>query len=205
MICAARTARRNIDPYSIQRIAAYRALFLGDLVVALPAFRALKERFPHAQITLIGLPWAEDFVARTPYIDRLQPFPGYQGIMEVPYRAARTARFMAAARAYPYDLALQMHGDGSVSNGFVADLGARLSLGYRRDGDARLDMSLPYQDDEHEVARWLRLIEALNIAHADTVAAQCSVPPLATTLAENARADTLLAQAHGGAGLLPGA
>lgn len=145
---------------AITKIAVYRALFLGDLICALPALQALKARFPQAEITLIGLPWAEDFVRRAPAIDRLREFPGYPGINEVHYQPDHTAAFLAQARAEGYDLAIQMHGDGTVSNGFVAELGARATLGYRRGDDTRLTHSLPYQDDEHEVIRWTRLVAA---------------------------------------------
>src|SRR5215216_2909145 len=158
----AMNARRPIPGAApVQRIAVLRALFLGDLLCAVPAFRALRRRYPAAEITLIGLPWAEELVRRLPYIDRLLPFPGYPGIPEVEYCPERTAAFLSTARAYSYDLAIQMHGSGGISNGFVADLGARMSLGYRQGTDERLLMSLPYCPDEHEVVRWLRLIETL--------------------------------------------
>jgi lipopolysaccharide heptosyltransferase II len=146
---------------SVRRIAVLRALFLGDLLCAVPAFRALRQRFPAAEITLIGLPWAEDLVRRLPTIDRFLPFPGYPGIAEIEYCPERTAAFLAEARAYRYDLAIQMHGDGNISNSFVAELGARMTLGYRRSTDPRLTTSLLYDCDEHEIVRWLRLIAAL--------------------------------------------
>jgi len=165
---------------AIRKIAIVRALFLGDLLCATPAWRALRQRFPEAEITLIGLPWAGDLVARLPYIDRLLPFPGYSGIPEVKYCTERTEAFLSAARAYGYELAIQMHGSGGISNGFVADLGARISLGYREGADNRLSISLPYHADEHEVVRWLRLIDTLQIANcklqiASTQFAICSL------------------------------
>lgn len=146
----------------VPRIAVLRALYLGDLLCAVPAFRALRRRYPAAEITLIGLPWADQLVRRLPYIDRLLAFPGFPGLAEIEYCAERTAGFLAEARAYSYDLAIQMHGDGNISNGFVAELGARMSLGYRRGPDPRLTLSRPYQLAEHEVLRWLRLIAALD-------------------------------------------
>jgi ADP-heptose:LPS heptosyltransferase len=146
----------------VRKIAILRALFLGDLLCATPAFRALRRRFPAAEITLIGLPWAADLAARLPAIDRFEPFPGYPGIVEVEYCAERTSAFLAESRRYGYDLAIQMHGSGTSSNGFVAALGARQSLGYTLAGDTRLMCSALYREDQHEVLRWLRLVGMLD-------------------------------------------
>lgn len=179
-----------------QRIAVFRALYLGDLLCATPALRALQSRFPHAEITLIGLPWARELVDRLPYIDKFSLFPGYEGIIEVPFQPERTAKFLSEARAISYDLAIQMHGDGRISNGFVADLDAFVSLGYRRvvpDGsrggvaDSRLTLTLPGDPDEHEVIRLLRLSAVLGAESADF---RLEFP---TTAAEEARAARLLA------------
>jgi len=171
-----RTARYSApDPQcSIRRIALLRALFLGDLLCSVPAFRALRQRFPAAEITLIGLPWARDLVERLPYLDRLAVFPGYPGIAEAPYQAARTDAFLAEARAAGYDLAFQMHGSGAISNGFVAALGASVAIGYRDGPDSRLDVSLRYDAQEHEVLRWLRLVEQLQMVHGRWRVAPCS-------------------------------
>ncbi|HSH79473.1 MAG TPA: glycosyltransferase family 9 protein [Herpetosiphonaceae bacterium] len=147
----------------VRRIAVFRALFLGDLICALPAFRALAEGFPEAEITLIGLPWASEFIGRIPYIHRFETFSGFEGIMEVPYVPDRTRAFVARARKRRYDIALQMHGSGAISNGFAAGLGSRLVAGYRNGPDERLDVSLQYHWGEHEVLRWLRLVEALGV------------------------------------------
>ncbi|HEX6293272.1 MAG TPA: glycosyltransferase family 9 protein [Herpetosiphonaceae bacterium] len=146
---------------TVRKIAIFRALFLGDLLCAVPALRALRRRYPHAEITLIGLSWAADFVRRVPYVDRFVAFPGYEGVREVPYNARQTRAFLAEAHATGYDLALQMHGTGEVSNGFVAALGARVSLGYRAAADDRLAFSLLYEARQHEILRWLRLVEVL--------------------------------------------
>jgi lipopolysaccharide heptosyltransferase II len=162
---------------AVRRIAVLRALFLGDLLCAVPAFRALRRRFPAAEITLISLPWAADLIRRLPSVDRFLPFPGYPGIAEVEYCSERTAAFLAEARADRYDLAIQMHGDGNISNSFIAELGARMSLGYRRAPDPRLTASLLYQRDEHEIVRWLRLIAALGPPEAQPI---CSPASLAT-------------------------
>jgi ADP-heptose:LPS heptosyltransferase len=153
---------------NIRRIVVFRALYLGDLLCATPALRALRQRFPEAEITLIGLPWARELVNRLPSVDYLEPFPGYPGLIEVDHHPERTAAFFKKMRAAEFDLAIQMHGDGRVSNGFVADLGARHSLGYRCGFDRRLNHSLLYDPGEHEVRRWLRLVAEVGAVSDDT-------------------------------------
>jgi len=169
-----------------RRIAVFRALQLGDLLCVVPALRALRRRFPGAELTLIGLPWAAAFAARLPYLDHHETFPGYDGILEAPYDPVRTAAFVARMRQEPFDLAIQMHGDGSVTNGFVRDLGARRSLGYGPPGDDRLSVCLCHHPDDHEVVRWQRLVEV-----ADAVP-DSLLPEYPTTPAEEARAALLL-------------
>ncbi len=187
------------DVDNVRRIAIFRALFLGDLICSVPAFRALRQRFPDAEITLIGLPWAEAFVQRMHhYLDRFVAFGGYPGIREGADSPERMAAFLAEQRAYGYDLAIQMHGSGSISNGFVAGLHAPLSLGYGPAGDQRLTICLPHDPDEHEVLRWLRLVGQLG---APTDDSRLEWP---TTADEAACAEALLEGAADGNGPLIG-
>lgn len=173
--------------HEVRSIVILRALYLGDLLLSVPAWRALRRRYPRARITLVGLPWAAAFVARMGHlIDRLVIFPGYPGLPEVPYDPARAAAFLEEQRAERYDLALQMHGSGESSNGFAAELGARVSLGYARPGDDRLAISLPYQDGQHEVARWLCLVGTLGAPMGD------SRPEFQTIAADEVAAAALL-------------
>jgi ADP-heptose:LPS heptosyltransferase len=174
-----------------KRIALFRALFLGDLLMSVPAFHALRRRFPDAEITLIGLPWAREFCDHiTPAIDRVVEFAGYPGIREVPFDRDRVSRWLKEQRAYKYDLAIQMHGDGTISNGLVADLGAKTTLGCARPGDTRLTHTLPFADDQNEVLRWLDLLRLVG-AEADQ-----SAITFRTTEANEREADALLAAAR---------
>jgi ADP-heptose:LPS heptosyltransferase len=147
----------------IRRIAVFRALQLGDLLVAVPALRSLRAGFPEAEITLLGLPWAEEFARQFGhYVDRFVEFPGYPGILEAKADPERTARFLAEQRAYGYDLVIQMQGDGMVSNRLVADLGGWITAGYYLgDPPASLTVAAPYPDDRHEILRNLGLAQLL--------------------------------------------
>lgn len=150
---------------SVRRLAIVRALHLGDLLLAVPAFRALRRGFPRAEITLIGLPWAAEFVSRfRRYIDRLREFPGYPGLLEVDVDAARTEDFLREERRYRYDLVIQMHGNGDASNPFALALGGRRTVGYYRAAPpAGLWRSAPYPDDVHEIERDLGLVRLLGL------------------------------------------
>src|SRR3989442_5832460 len=109
----------------MKKIAIFRALYLGDMLLAVPALRAIRQRFPEAEISLIGLPWMEAFVRSFRcYVDRFVEFGGYPGIEEVEVIPERSQPFIKEQKAYGYDLVIQMHGSGRVSNAAVPALRA---------------------------------------------------------------------------------
>lgn len=151
---------------TIERIAVFRALHLGDLLCAVPALRALRAAHPQAHITLIGLPWARDFVARfSQYLDDFIAFPGAPGLPERTPTPAEHAEFLARARAERFDIALQCHGSGQYSNAVVAGIGARECAGFYPPGGAPPDRDryLAYPAHEPEIRRLLRLVEFLGV------------------------------------------
>ena len=146
------------------RIAVLRALQLGDLLCAVPALRALSAGYPAARITLVGLPWARELVGRLRrYVHDFVEFPGYPGLAERPCDPAALARFFSEATSMEYDLAVQMHGSGEVTNEVVSRMGARHRAGFFRSGRPCPDPGrfLEWHDREHEVLRLLRLAEHL--------------------------------------------
>ncbi len=150
-------------PGKPMRIAVFRALQLGDMLVAVPAFRKLRRCFPYAEITLIGLPWAALFAQRfSRYIDRFVEFEGYPGIDEVPVDPQRVEHFIAEQRAYGYDVAIQMHGSGRTSNPFVLALGSSVTVGYYEKRDPHLTYGAFYPNELHEIERNLNLVALLN-------------------------------------------
>lgn len=154
---------------SPETIAVFRAIKLGDLLVAVPALRALRRAFPKAHIALIGLPWAADFVARFPaYLDEFILFPGWPGLPEQPVDPGQITAFLSTMQGRRFDLAVQMQGNGTCVNPMMALLGARLTAGYYPAALPQYcldpDFYLPYPEAQHEIRRHVQLMEFLGVS-----------------------------------------
>lgn len=149
---------------TVRRIAVLRALQLGDVLCAMPALQALREAHPGAHLALIGLPWARDLLPRyAGLVDELIEFPGYPGMPERPFDSAATAAFFQAMQDRRFDLTVQLHGDGTVSNVFVAMLGGARSIGAFRPGRWRPGPDyVPYPEHLSEIDRALAAIGAVH-------------------------------------------
>ncbi|HWE39401.1 MAG TPA: glycosyltransferase family 9 protein [Isosphaeraceae bacterium] len=157
-------ARR--PPVPPRRVLVLRALKLGDLLCAVPAFRALRAAWPGAEIVLAGLPWAREFVGRFgAYLDGFREFPGYPGLPECAPRIGAIPAFLAAIQDDRFDLAIQLHGSGPIVNEVVALFGARRSAGFHLPGSYRPDSGLfmPWPSRGLEVRRLLALVEHLGL------------------------------------------
>jgi lipopolysaccharide heptosyltransferase II len=146
-----------------RRIAVFRALQLGDLLCAVPALRALRGAWPRAKICLIGLPWAEDFVRRMPYVDEFIEFPGFPGMPERAPDLAAWPAYLAEVRRRGFDLAIQMHGCGVLTNSLTAALGIPHTAGFYVPGQEgpHPDVAVPWPEHTAEVRRLLALAESI--------------------------------------------
>jgi ADP-heptose:LPS heptosyltransferase len=154
----------------IESVAVFRALQLGDMLCAVPALRALRGALPNARITLVGLPWAQQFASRfSNYIDDFIPFPGHPAFPEQPCREDLIPAFFQAMQARNFDLALQMHGSGQVSNQIIGTFGAAAVAGCAAAGTpADPACFVEYPDYGPEPLRLLKLTEFLGAPTLDT-------------------------------------
>jgi ADP-heptose:LPS heptosyltransferase len=148
------------------RVALFRALQLGDLLCAVPAFRALRAAWPHATLTFVGLPWAREIVERLHrYLDDFLEFPGHPALPERAADLQAWPTFLERAHARRFDLAIQMHGAGTLTNPLAAMLGAERLAGYHRPGEycPSPDTFLAYPEHGPEVRRHLALVARLGV------------------------------------------
>lgn len=188
----------SVDPGGVRALAVFRALQLGDMLCAVPALRALRARVPAARITLVGLPWAQQFSDRfAHYIDDFVAYPGHWALPEQPPAdLASSVRFARVMGDRCFDLAIQMHGSGRVTNRLVAGFGAARQAGFHDPAYPPPAGGLywPWSDHDPEPVRWLRLATRLG---APDLGVHLEFPLLADDERE-------LAASGVGAGLEPG-
>ena len=169
-------------PYgSRPRILLLRPDHLGDMILAMPAVRALREAFPNAHLACLVGPWAEAVVRHNPHIDEVITcsFPGFtrrpKGAPWAPYvLLIREARRLSAKN---YDLAINLRFDFWWGALLVYLAGIPVRWGYDLpETRPFLTERLPYLPGRHEVIQNLALVRA--VAREPEVAAAPDSHPL---------------------------
>ncbi|MBQ1071059.1 glycosyltransferase family 9 protein [Micromonospora sp. D75] len=124
-----------------------RALGVGDLVTAVPALRGLRAGLPGRELVLAAPDWLAPLAELTGAVDRVLPTTG-------PDRIAWTGP--------PPEVAVNLHGRGPQSHRALAAVRPGRLLAHRNP-DAGHPDGPAWDDDEHEVCRWCRLLHAYGL------------------------------------------
>ena len=185
---------------------------LGDVVISLPALRAIRERFPHARITVAAGKPSSEIVELSGYfdeiitVDRVALRDGF-----VPLSIARIVKIVKDVRRRQFDFVIDLHSFSETNlMGFLS--GAPKRLFARRPGRSwdflanfkpkpPIDHNTPAQ---HLVDRYLDVLKPLGINEADRI------PKITPRSADHRSLESRLrsAKAESGAplvGLFPGA
>lgn len=151
----------------IRRVLVLRALMLGDTICAVPAFRAMRRAWPEARLCVMGLPASRGYLARIDCVDEWLPFPGWPGLPEQSVDVRGLPPALALLQSMDWDLAIQLHGSGQVTNPFLAMAGARQMAGFQGPGAwvpaADADRFAPWPTLGHETERLLSLCHHLGL------------------------------------------
>lgn len=149
----------------VRRIVVLRALMLGDTMCAVPALRALRRAWPEACISLLGLPASRELVSRLGCVDRWLPFPGWPGLPEQPVDVHALPDFISRMQAAQWDLAVQLHGSGQLTNPLISLFAARHTAGLRAEGGFAPEPALfcTWPDQGSEVQRLLAWCRHLDL------------------------------------------
>ncbi|HEY9107355.1 MAG TPA: glycosyltransferase family 9 protein [Roseateles sp.] len=151
----------------VRRIVVLRALMLGDMLCALPALRAIRRAWPKAHIAVLGLPVSRELLSRMEGVDEWLAFPGWPGLPEHPVDVRTLPDFLRAMQGRGWDLAIQLHGSGQLTNPLLQLLGAGCTAGFYSPGallpPADAARYCPWPQHGHETQRLLALCTHLGL------------------------------------------
>ncbi len=176
-------------PKNIKNIVVIDLAFIGDVILATPVLRALKEAWPRAEITMLTVPLTAEVAAMNPYVDAVLTYDkrgeqkGFSGM----FKAAKVLR------KRKFDLAVCMN--FAVRGAVVAWL-ARIPnrLGYDAQ-HAGLFLTTAASSQrirlQHEALNHLEVLKPWGLGTADTSLALRPSPEVLQSLADKRQALSL--------------
>jgi len=153
----ARTRGSASDPAAdVQRILLIRTDKIGDAIISTPLFKALRSRFPDAQIDIV---LGHKNGAAAPLL------PGLDGIFVARKNLIEQARLIRQLRERHYDVAIDMlTGDSMTAATYTVLSGARVNIGFAGKASGFYDIPVPRPPaPEHQALQMLRLVAPLGV------------------------------------------
>lgn len=149
-----------------ERILVIDLAFIGDVILATPAVRALKEAYPTAHITMLTVPLTADVAAMNPYVDEVMVYDK-RGADRGLFGLWRVSRRVKAQR---FDLAVSMNfALRGAALAWLSGISRRLGYDAQHGGlFLNLVASSKRAGIRHETLNHLEVLKPLGIATADT-------------------------------------
>ena len=140
--------------------------WIGDAILSLPALRAIRKRYPEADIAVLAKPWVSALYEGERSIDRVIPLRGRPGARDWKAKAALVRRL----RREGFDLAI-LFPNSFESAALVRLAGVKRITGYARDGRGILLTDAiappkPGEIPEHERFYYLELLRRAGVIDA---------------------------------------
>lgn len=148
--------RKSFSNESIQKVLIITLQRVGDTILSIPAFKAIKESLPRSRVTVFANSYIKDILERIPSIDSAIFYPQKSSFLQ-------KARQMRKLRQQRFDLALDFSCDYTLEGALLSWLsGAKYRVGYHISGRGFLF----HRPVQHEKKPAHALDEILNIPQA---------------------------------------
>ena len=204
LLLAAATASARWAPLprvvpSPHKILLLRVERIGDLLMAVPAIKALRARAPDAEIHLVVGSWNEKLARLIPGVTRIETLDPAWLARDTPAATAlELIRRATNWRATGFDVAVNFEPD-IRTNGLLALSGAPRRVGFHSGGGgAFLTNALPYDTTAHTATNALRLVDTMLPGHPGPGADEAILEPAGLQVPDAARQEVAARLAHAG-------
>ncbi|MBI5835868.1 MAG: glycosyltransferase family 9 protein [Candidatus Eisenbacteria bacterium] len=145
---AASSGGCSLEPASVRRLVVVQLYFLGDTLLATPALRALRRRFPGAALEVVVKRRSAAALERNPNVDRVTHYDPPR-VWQRPFHWAALAR---GWRDGGVDLAVDLTADGRAER-LLAGMRPAHSVGFHREGRIAARPGIPKACGPEHVSR----------------------------------------------------
>lgn len=154
--------KENLSIEKIKKILVVRIDRLGDIAMSTPAFKAIRNVFPHSHITLLAARMSRDLVEVMPTFDRIIYFDALWVVKKQGGAIKRLLKTIKKLRREEFDLAVDLRGDFR-NNILMFFCNAKYRIGYDITGSQFLLTDVvPLGENHHPVNMGFSLIQYLS-------------------------------------------
>lgn len=150
---------KTLDKSKVEKVLIFAQKRIGDTIVSIPAFRAIKENFPKSQITVFSISYIKDILDRIGDIDNIVTYDKEFSL----FQRAKLAKNLSTNR---FDLAVDLTCDYTLESALLAFLSrAKYRVGYNTYGRGFLfHKSVPHEKESiHITDEILNIAKSINL------------------------------------------
>lgn len=163
----------------IKKILVIKLRHIGDVLLSVPVFRALRENFPEAHIAALVNSGTEEVLEASPFINKTIAFDRSIKKMDFPQKYIKEISFLKMIRRKGFDMAVDLTGgDRAAIISFVSGAAYRVAYDIREGflGKRCLYNCLAARNDnQHTVLQNLDIVKQFGIK-ADNLSVDISIP-----------------------------
>lgn len=154
--------RKRLPIENIRKILFIKLAAIGDTIILIPTFRAIKKKFPNAELTLLCTPVNYEIAKKIPYLDKIINCNVHSFLSN----PLKFFGFIKELRKDKYDVVI----DGSqwerIASMMTLLAKSEYSIGFFTEGQYKhfvYDRVIPHLRDKHELENFLDLLRPLGI------------------------------------------